>query len=215
MKIHLESFTCGPFQENGYILYTDTKDAVIIDPGCSNSSEKELFKNFIATRGLNVHALLSTHCHIDHVFGNPFILETYKVPYYIHELDLPVLNAAERSAAVYGIPGFEVSPLPTNYLQDQELLTFGGIELKVLFGPGHAPGHVAFYSVENDFVVSGDILFKGSFGRVDLPGGDIETLKHTIHQVMFQLPEQTRVHSGHGPVTTIGEEKKTNYILQF
>jgi len=128
---------------------------------------------------------------------------------------LPVLHAAERSAQVYGIPGFQVSPLPTKFLNDQQVLTFGDITLKVLFGPGHAPGHVAFYSEANNFIVSGDILFKGSFGRVDLPGGDIETLKHTIHSVMFQLPEQTTVHSGHGPSTTIGVEKKTNYILQF
>ena len=215
MKIHLESFTCGPFQENGYILFTDSKDAVIIDPGCSTQEEKSMFKDFIVSNELKIHALLSTHCHIDHVMGNAFILENYAIDYYIHELDLPVLHAAERSAQVYGIPGFQVSPLPTKFLNDQQVLTFGDITLKVLFGPGHAPGHVAFYSEANNFIVSGDILFKGSFGRVDLPGGDIETLKNTIHSVMFQLPEQTTVHSGHGPSTTIGVEKKTNYILQF
>ena len=85
----------------------------------------------------------------------------------------------------------------------------------MIFGPGHAPGHVAFYSEENNFAISGDILFKGSFGRVDLPGGDLETLKQTIHNRFFTLPEETVIYSGHGPETTIGIEKKTNYILQF
>ena len=138
-----------------------------------------------------------------------------KVDYYIHELDLPVLERGERSAQVYGIQGFTPSPQPTKFLIDNEVISFDNLTFKVIFGPGHAPGHVAFYSEENSFAISGDILFKGSFGRVDLPGGDLETLKETIHTRFFTLPEQTVIYSGHGPETTIGVEKKTNYILQF
>ena len=215
MKIHIQSFTFGPFQENTYIAYNDEKTAVIIDPGCSNSNEENQLVQFIEQNQLQVKALLSTHCHIDHIFGNAFVLNKYKVDYYIHELDLPVLERGERSAQVYGIQGFKSSPQPTKFLIDNEVISFDNLIFKVIFGPGHAPGHVAFYSAENEFAISGDILFKGSFGRVDLPGGDLETLKETIYTRFFTLPDQTVIYSGHGPETTIGEEKKTNYILQF
>jgi glyoxylase-like metal-dependent hydrolase (beta-lactamase superfamily II) len=137
------------------------------------------------------------------------------VDYYIHKLDLPVLAAAERSAQVYGIEGFEPSPLPTQFLEDKQFLKFGDIELEVIFGPGHAPGHVAFYSSKDAVIISGDILFQGSFGRVDLPGGDIEILKQTVKERFFTLPEETVIYCGHGPNTSIGKEKKSNYILQF
>jgi glyoxylase-like metal-dependent hydrolase (beta-lactamase superfamily II) len=215
MKIHVQSFTFGPFQENTYIAFNDEKTAVIIDPGCSNTFEENQLVQFIESNNLEVKALLSTHCHIDHIFGNAFILNKYKVDYYIHELDLPVLERGERSAQVYGIQGFTPSPQPTKFLKDNEVISFDNLNFKVIFGPGHAPGHVAFYSEENHFAISGDILFKGSFGRVDLPGGDLETLKQTIHNRFFTLPEQTIIYSGHGPETTVGFEKKTNYILQF
>jgi hydroxyacylglutathione hydrolase len=215
MKIHVQSFTFGTFQENTYIAYNEEKTAVIIDPGCSNSYEEQQLVDFIESNNLEIKALLSTHCHIDHIFGNAFVLNKYKVDYYIHELDLPVLERGERSAQVYGIQGFTPSPQPTNFLKDNEVISFDNLNFKVIFGPGHAPGHVAFYSEENHFAISGDILFKGSFGRVDLPGGDLETLKQTIHNRFFTLPEQTIIYSGHGPETTIGVEKKTNYILQF
>ena len=215
MKIHVQSFTFGPFQENTYIAFNDEKTAVIIDPGCSNASEEKQLVQFIESNNLEVKALLSTHCHIDHIFGNAFVLNTYKVDYYIHKLDLPVLERGERSAQVYGIQGFTPSPNPTKFLNDNDVISFDNLTFKVIFGPGHAPGHVAFYSEENNFAISGDILFKGSFGRVDLPGGDLETLKETIHTRFFTLPVQTVIYSGHGPETTIGVEKKTNYILQF
>lgn len=215
MKIHVQSFTFGPFQENTYIAFNDEKTAVIIDPGCSNTFEENQLVQFIESNNLEVKALLSTHCHIDHIFGNAFVLNKYKVDYYIHKLDLPVLERGERSAQVYGIQGFTPSPNPTKFLNDNEVISFDNLTFKVIFGPGHAPGHVAFYSEENNFVISGDILFKGSFGRVDLPGGDLETLKETINTRFFTLPEQTVIYSGHGSETTIGIEKKTNYILQF
>lgn len=215
MKIHVQSFTFGPFQENTYIAFNDEKTAVIIDPGCSNTFEENQLVQFIESNNLEVKALLSTHCHIDHIFGNAFVLNKFKVDYYIHKLDLPVLERGERSAQVYGIQGFTPSPNPTKFLNDNDVISFENLTFKVIFGPGHAPGHVAFYSEENKFAISGDILFKGSFGRVDLPGGDLETLKQTIHDRFFTLPEETIIYSGHGPETNIGIEKKTNYILQF
>ena len=105
--------------------------------------------------------------------------------------------------------------MPNQMLTDQQELFFDDISIKVLFAPGHCPGHVVLYFPENNIVINGDVLFKGSFGRVDLPGGDLETLKKSIHNVMFNLPEDTKVYCGHGPETTIGAEKRSNYILSF
>ena len=116
---------------------------------------------------------------------------------------------------MYGLSAYVPSPEPTDYLSDKQVLKFGELELQVIFGPGHSVGHVAFYSEKNHLLIGGDILFKGSFGRVDLPGGSIDVLKDTIFNRIFTLPEDTVVYPGHGPTTTIGEEKRTNYILQF
>jgi glyoxylase-like metal-dependent hydrolase (beta-lactamase superfamily II) len=215
MALHIQKFTFNPFQENSYVVSTSDKSAVIIDPGCLTTHEKQELSSYISKNQLEVKALLSTHCHIDHVLGNAYVLRTYPVDYYMHKLDLPVLAAAERSAQVYGIEGFEPSPQPTQFLEDKQILTFGEIELEVIFGPGHAPGHVAFYSPKDTLIISGDILFQGSFGRVDLPGGDIEILKKTIKERFFTLPDETVIYCGHGPNTTIGKEKTSNYILQF
>jgi len=215
MSFKVKKFTFNPFQENTYVLYGQDKNAVIIDPGCSTSSEKQVLSQFIAQEDLDVVALLNTHCHIDHVFGNEYVISKYKVDFYMHRLDLPVLASAERVAMSYGIDGYIASPLPTKFIEDGDVLKFGDITLTVIFGPGHSPGHVAFYDKDSHRIISGDILFKGSFGRVDLPGGDLETLKTTIHSRIFTLPENTIVFSGHGEETTIGEEKINNYILQY
>lgn len=215
MKLHIESFTFNPFQENTYVVYTDSKDAVIVDPGCYTREEKQHLIDFITDNQLTIHAILNTHCHIDHVLGNSFLMQEYRVDLYAHPLDLPTLEMVPYAAKMYGFEGYETSPLPTQLLTDEQTLQFGGIVLNVLVGPGHAPGHVAFYNAENGIILSGDILFRGSFGRYDLPGGDLETLKKTLKDVMFQLPDHTVVYSGHGIETTIGEEKKFNPIWNY
>ena len=158
-------------------------------------------------------ALLNTHAHIDHVLGNSFIQENFNLDYYLHEEDLKTLNAVPNYAHLYGFQGYKVSPQPTTILKGGEKLVFGDIELDVYFTPGHAPGHVVFYNKENKFVINGDVLFRGSYGRVDLPGGSMEILKKTIAEVMFKLPDDTIVYCGHGPSTTIGVEKRSNHIL--
>ena len=214
MQLFVKKFTFNPFQENTYIVYGQDKSAVIIDPGCSTSFERNEFVNFIDDNKLNVKALLNTHCHIDHVFGNAFVIEKYNVDFYMHPLDIPLLALAERSAQVYGIDGFVPSPQPTQLIEDGQILKFGDIQLNVIFGPGHAPGHVMFYSLENEFVISGDIVIQGAFGRVDLPGGDIEVLKNTIFNRLFTLPDETIIFSGHGGESTVGIEKVSNMILK-
>ncbi len=215
MPLKIKIFTFNPIQENTYLLFDEEKNALIIDPGCYSREEKNELTDFVSDNKLKVLALLNTHCHIDHILGNAFVQNTYSVPFYMHNLDLPTLKAVPSYAHVYGFEAYEESPDPDFLIEDNDLLTFGNIKLKVIFGPGHAPGHVAFYSEENKILIGGDILFKGSFGRVDLPGGNIEVLKKTIHERIFTLPEETIVFPGHGSETTIGVEKKTNYILNF
>lgn len=215
MVISVHTFTFNSFQENTYVLKDEQHNAVIIDPGCYSKAEQSELFEFIQSENLNLQALLGTHAHIDHVLGNAFVKRTFQCPYYLHEKDLPTLNAIDSYAHVYGFQGYESSPQPDFLLQGGEQLEFGGIKLGVLFTPGHAPGHVVFFSKENNFVINGDVLFNGSFGRVDLPGGDLETLKQSIFNTMFRLPEDTVVYCGHGPSTTIGKEKRSNYILNF
>ncbi|MDD2984230.1 MAG: MBL fold metallo-hydrolase [Crocinitomicaceae bacterium] len=213
--VHVQGFTFNPFQENSYIVYNDQKEAVIIDPGCYTREEQAFFLEYIQSNGLKPLALLNTHCHIDHILGNAFVLRNFELDFYAHELDLPTLQMGELSAKMYGMSEYETSPKPTKFIQDKEVLQFGNIQLDVIFGPGHAPGHVAFYNAASNILLGGDILFKGSFGRYDLPGGSLEVLKKSITERLFTLPENTVVYSGHGPATSIGEEKSTNPILSY
>lgn len=213
MKVQV--FTGNPIQQNGSVVYNDQGDAVIIDPSCYERFEQQEWVDFIAENQLKVHAVLNTHCHIDHVTGNAFCVNTFDVPLMAHREELFTLSFAERSAQMYGLVAYVPSPEPTVFIEDKQVLRFGDLELEVIFGPGHAVGHVAFYHAASKTLIGGDILFKGSFGRVDLPGGSMDVLKKTIHERIFTLPDDTVVYPGHGPTTTIGEEKRTNYILQF
>ena len=213
--LNIQIFTFNPFQENSYLIADADKNCVIIDPGCSNREENSVLENYIESRGLKVLALLNTHAHIDHIFGNHWVMEKYQVPFYLHKEDLPVLKNASRAADMYGIQGFIDSPDPTHELTDGMILNFGAISFKVLFTPGHAPGHVVFYNEAENFVINGDVLFKNSFGRTDLPGGNFEQLKKSITETMFSLPDQTIVFSGHGPSTSIGDEKENNPMLKY
>jgi len=211
----VKKFTFNGFQENTYIVYTATGNCVIIDPGCFTKVEEQELVDFIMENELNPLALLNTHAHIDHVLGNSFVLSQFKIPYYLHTDDLLTLKSVESYAHVYGFDNYKPSPEPTHFLTHNQKLQVEDIEFDVFHTPGHAPGHVILHSPENGFVINGDVLFKGSFGRVDLPGGDIEILKKSIHEIMFKLPSTTVVFCGHGPETTIEDEKQTNYILQF
>ncbi len=212
--MQVKKFTFNPFQENTYVVFDETKEAVIIDPGCYESfEEKELF-DFIEDNELAVKELLNTHCHIDHVLGNQAVANKYGLTLKIHKEDLQTLNSVDSYCHLYGFHNYKKSPEP-EFIDENEVIKFGNSEFKILFGPGHCPGHIAFYNPEENFIISGDILFQGSFGRVDLPGGDFATLKNSILNVLFNLPEETVVFCGHGPETTIGIEKKTNPMNQL
>lgn len=214
MAVSIKQFTFNAFQENTVVVHDD-KTCVIIDPGCYERHEQETIVEFIEENNLNVEAVLLTHAHIDHVLGCSFLLDKYNVDFYLHKEDLVTLKSVSSYANVYGFPGYAAPKMPNKVLQGGEKLNFGSIEFEVFFTPGHAPGHVVYYCEEMKSVINGDVLFLGSFGRVDLPGGDLETLKKSIFETMFNLPDETIVYCGHGSKTTIGQEKRSNHILQF
>ncbi|MGC1242569.1 MAG: MBL fold metallo-hydrolase [Chryseosolibacter sp.] len=205
----VQSFVFNPFQENTFVLFDETKECIIIDPGCSDEEEKAQLKAFIAGHKLKVKLLLNTHCHIDHVLGNKFVRDTYKVHLLIHHIEESVLKAAEVYAPSYGFHAYEHQPADA-YLEEGDHIKFGNQTMVVLFVPGHSPGHVAFYDEKNRTLIGGDVLFYNSIGRTDLPGGNHEQLISSIHSRLFVLPDHVRVYPGHGPETTIGFEKKTN-----
>jgi glyoxylase-like metal-dependent hydrolase (beta-lactamase superfamily II) len=213
MSIQIQAFAFNAFQENTFVV-SDGQDAVIFDPGCyTKQEEAELFE-YINTNGLEVKAILFTHAHIDHILGASYCQQAFAAPAYLHASDYSTWTSVKSYAHVYGFENYKETEVPTHLLADQQELQFGKLSFKVYHTPGHAPGHVVFHH-NSGFVINGDVLFKGSFGRVDLPGGDLETLKKSIFEVMFKFPEQTVVYCGHGPSTSIGQEKQTNYILEF
>ncbi len=212
--ITVEQHTFNPFQENTFLIYDETKEALVVDPGCYFPEEKERFKQLIASKGLNLKGVISTHSHLDHVFGNKYVMDTFNVGLTIHKEDLQTLKMLTRTAEMYGIPNVEESPEPTHFIAEGEQVKFGNSVLDVVFVPGHAPGHIAFISHEDQFVINGDCLFQGSIGRTDLPGGSMEQLLSSIRTKLFALPDNYIVYCGHGPSTTIGYEKKNNPFLK-
>ncbi len=207
--ISIQGFTFNPFQENTYILYDETKECVIIDPGCSNKSEQEDMVQFIIDEGLKPVKLLNTHCHIDHVFGNTFVAKKYNLGLEIHKDDLETLHSLPRVSHLYGLT-VEESVEPSNFLNEGDQIKFGTSSLDILFTPGHSPGSICFFDHAEKIIIGGDVLFQGSIGRTDLPGGDHETLLTSIREKLFVLADVYTVLSGHGPETTIGFEKKNN-----
>jgi len=210
MKI--KKFTFGPFQENTFLLYDNTRECVIIDPGCTSSNEQIELKNFINSENLIVKLLLNTHCHVDHVAGNKFVFDTYGLKPIIHKDDLIILNNQETICKMYGLP-CDVSPEPVSFIDENDLISFGENELSIIHAPGHSPGHVVFYHKKTNQLINGDVLFKGSIGRTDLMLGNHEQLINSIKTKLFVLPEETIVYCGHGTETTIGNEKKFNPFL--
>lgn len=207
--LKIKSFEFSPIQENTYILYNDVKDCIIIDPGCYFDEEKDELVQYIVKMGLKPRMLLNTHCHLDHVFGNKFISEKYGLTLHIHENEKPVLAFAPASGLMYNMP-FDNYTGKFIFLTDNEMIKLGEDELRVILTPGHSPGSLSFYCKKDKFVISGDALFFRSIGRTDLPLGDHETLIKSIRERLFSLPGETKVYSGHGQVTNIGDEKSEN-----
>jgi len=210
--IHIKAFTFSPISENTYVLYNDEGKAIIIDPGCYFPAEQETLKNFLTDTGLTPVQLLNTHCHLDHVFGNKWVHETYGLELYIHPNEAQMLELAPVSGERWGLP-FQNYNGPIHFLNDGDTLLLGDTEIQVILAPGHSPGSICFYLPSQGDLIGGDVLFRGSIGRTDLPGGDAETLLTSIREKLWVLPDETVVYSGHGIKTTIGYEKRNNPFL--
>lgn len=207
--ITVKGFMFNPVQENTYILFNEQLICGIIDPGCYSSAERKELRDFINEYKLSLNYLLNTHCHLDHVFGNKFVFDTFRTYLHIHEKEKPVLDYAPISGKNWNLP-FDNYNDELILLKEGDIILLGEDKLTVLFTPGHSPGHVVFYCEAQKFIIGGDVLFKGSIGRTDLPGGNYETLLRSIRQQLFTLPEDVIVYPGHGAPTTIGYEKKNN-----
>ena len=205
-------FTFNAFQENTYVLFDETNECAIVDPGCNSTEEERTLVNFIDDKGLKPTLLLNTHCHIDHVLGNKFVSDKYGLELTSHKDEKVVLDANVMVSSMYGVQ-YKLSPDITQFVDEGDTIKFGHTELQVLFTPGHSPASISFFHQPSLQLIAGDVLFQGSIGRTDLPGGNFDTLIASIKTKYYPLGDDVRVYPGHGPSTTIGEEKRTNPFL--
>lgn len=212
--LNVQSFTFNPVQENTYVLYNEEGLCCIIDPGCYFASEEAELKGFIDQRKLRPVLLLNTHCHLDHIFGNRFVHKTYGLSLHLHQLEKQVLDFGPISGQMWQLP-FDNYDGELKFIEEGEVIRLGNDELEILFTPGHSPGHVCFYDKAAKFLIGGDVLFNGSVGRTDLPGGNFATLEESIKTKLYTLPGDVIVYPGHGPSTTIGDERKSNPFVKI
>jgi len=209
---HVQSFVNNPYQENTYLLFDDSKECVIIDPGMYTAAEQNVVAGFIKDNGLKPVLLLNTHCHIDHVLGNKFVFEQYGLKPKFHIGESETLASVVAYAPAMGFR-YDPSPLPDEFLPETGTISFGNTQLQLVFAPGHSPAHLCFYDKDANILIGGDVLFRESIGRTDLPGGNYSTLVKNIEEKLFLLPDDCTVYPGHGPETTIGHEKQHNPYL--
>jgi len=210
--VTLKTFVFNDFQENTYILSDETKECIIIDPGCFYVTEQNELSDYINKNNLVPKAIINTHGHIDHVLGCKFVQNNYKIPFITHKEELPLIKNALHFGSIFGLKA-EQPPLPDSYIDEGEIYRFGNAQLQIFFVPGHSPGSLAFYSAEDKMIITGDVLFRGSIGRTDLPGGNYNMLINVIKNKLLTLPADTMVFPGHGPSSTIGNEINSNPFL--
>lgn len=208
MKI--KRFEFNMFPVNCYLLWDETKEAVIIDPGCYYPEEKQKLKDFIQTNELNLTHLLNTHLHADHIFGNGFIYKEFGLLPEANKEDEYWLELAPQQSRAFGIPLNDEIVGIGHQICDGDTITFGQTTLEAIHVPGHSPGSIVFYCKESNCIFAGDVLFQGSVGRADLKGGNFDNLIDNICSRLFILPNETVVYPGHGAPTTIGIEKVEN-----
>lgn len=210
--IKVEKFVVNPLGENSLVLSDETGECIFIDPGFFYEEEHVEIKDYIATNKLKPVKITNTHCHFDHIMGVEFIRNEYKIPFWAHADDAFWIEKAIDQGKMFGFNMKPVSPIDA-FLHENEFIEFGNSKLKIIHVPGHSPGHVVFYSEKDELLIAGDVLFHGSIGRTDLPGGDYDTLISSIKTKLFALPDNTKVYCGHGPETTLGFEKENNPFL--
>ena len=211
--ITIKIFQFNAFQENTYLLYDATGECIIIDPGMSNEKEKNEIINFISNNNLKPISVVNTHSHIDHILGIAFLTSKYNIDYYMHKSESEMFNSSAMVGMSFGMKFDKPEKLP-KFLDEGNEVKFGKSILQIFYVPGHSSGSLCFYSKEDNFLISGDVLFSNSIGRSDLPGGDHNTLIRGIKSKLFTLPDECKVYPGHGSETTIGDEKKFNPFLK-
>lgn len=211
--ITLKTFTFNPFAENTYLLTNAQKAAWVIDPGMSNAEERDAFMAALEEEGCQVEAIVLTHAHIDHVMGCDFLCNRLGVPIWGHRLVPQTLTMSLRAAELYGV-SYTPSPQPDRFIAGGEFIALGEERFEVREAPGHAPDHLVFVHHDSKTVLGGDVLFNGSVGRVDLPGGDADTLMKSIREQLYTLPDDYTVYCGHGSPTTIGAEARSNPFVR-
>ena len=211
MKV--QRFTFSPFQENTYVVWDeDTKETIIIDPSCLSIDEENQLKTFVSDNNLLIKFLFNTHGHLDHIFGNAFVKETFNPIHYAPEKDLPLFERALEQAAGFGLTMNE-SPKPEKYFDESVKINFSNQDISLLFTPGHTPGEFCIYFPSKDICFTGDVLFKDSIGRTDLWGGNYETLMDSIRTKLLVLPSETVIYPGHGEKSSIALEIENNQFL--
>lgn len=210
--ITTKTFVFNNLSVNTYVLHDQTNRAVIIDPACSNSDEHRILYQYIDNNKLSPEKIINTHGHIDHIVGVEKVKKNYNIPFLIHADDNYLLLKAKEMGFIFGFQ-VEAIPAASSFLNEGDIIEFGNSSLKVMHIPGHSPGSIVFYSESDNFVIVGDVLFRGSIGRTDLPLGDYDTLIKGIKDKLLTLPQGTVVYSGHGPTTTIKAEHDTNPFL--
>ncbi len=210
--IKIKTLVFNPFQENTYVIYDETNECVIADAGCYGDQEFEKLVKYLEDNSLKPVKLINTHCHVDHVLGISKLMEKYHIPFEAHNDENHLISDAVVHGKVFGFE-LEQPPFPTKYIKEGDEINFGNSKLQIFEVPGHSQGSVAFYSIEGNFVIVGDVLFKGSIGRTDLTGGDYDQLINSIYKKLLVLDRSTVVYPGHGPATTIGQEIMTNPFL--
>lgn len=207
--LHIESFSFNPFSENTLVIYNDNKEAFIIDPGNFSTSENAVIGHFIEEKQLQVQKIILTHAHIDHVLGLYWATKTFETSVTLHKEENEILSMAHLSAQKYGIPFNPVEP-KLEIIEEGEIINLGKEVFKVLFLPGHSPGHIGLYNEKSEVLISGDVIFQGSIGRTDLYKGNHQALIASIKNKVFTLPDSVKIYPGHGPTTTVGYEKQYN-----
>ena len=210
--MQIKKFTFNPVQENTLVVYDETGECIIVDAGCYFERERQELDRFIDDNQLKPVRLINTHCHFDHIMGVTHCRTKYKLQFEAPEGEAILVKHAVESGDRFGIP-MEPIDDPDSFFGEGDRLSFGNSYLEVIEAPGHSPGGVVFHNPEEKILIAGDVLFYGSIGRTDLPGGSYEILVGNIQTKLLTLPEETIVYCGHGPETTIGFEKKNNPFL--